>query len=257
MSRVNGVMLYVFLYSFSSLGNRLADPQYRKHCTGLTRDVCVQQLNDAKEVGCITGEEHRYGSTQPDLVVPTCTIKTWNFIGWCFCSCFAKGTPVFVENIQTKAREWVAIDIVVEKHSQYRFVTPSKHATMRNMTFTTSDISYWSAGNEDTLLFVLRFDDFSELALTGNHSVLMENGKWIEAASVKVGDMLVGQDGSKVRITAVEMRAAKDEVYNVWINSDEQNSHIIFAGGPNGLAVGDALWENSSEEEVTSFRFQN
>ncbi len=248
------ITVLILLCSSSVFANRLADEKYRKHCVDMPREECVAQLEWAKGKNCVTGDEYNYGSKH--TIVPYCGYKD-QFLGWCFCSCFAKGTPVLVFNLENQLQEWIAIEVVVAAHNKYRFVVPSSDATMSAMKYDTADISYWTAGEEGAPLVALIFDDSSELVLTENHSVLLASGQLVDAGKLEVGDILLKHDGSKMTINTVEMRANLDEVYNVWLETKEPKSHFLFAGRPSGLTVGDAFWENSSQEDVSSFKFPN
>ncbi len=235
--------------------NRLADPKFKTHCGGaMTKSECAEQLQDSYETHCVTEEEFNYGNYGADglLRVPICGVKKHNFMAWCFCSCLAKGTKVLVIEVATNTKQWLPIEIVVKNREIYQFVVPAANATMDNMQYDTAEIDYWSAGEEEGSLVVIKLIDGSELSLTPNHSVLLHSGSLVDAEALQIGNALVRYDGKPLDIVDIKRSLVQEEVFNVWLNKDSPNGHILFA---EGITVGDALWENSPEDVVSKFKF--
>lgn len=240
-----------------TFANRLADPKYKKHCTDMPKEKCKRQLESAKRINCITQSEYVYSLKQGEnndgaVIVPLCDIADSDFVGWCFCSCFVKGTRLWVEDVRSKERVWLEVEKIVANHSDYRLVVPAKNATRTNMHYGTVAIDFWSSGLEKTPLRSIEVEDGTVLTVTGNHLVMLGNGKLAEGSAIKVGDHLVKKDGKSTRVVAVKDVFTSDEVFNVLLEGEDTNAHLIFA---EGLTVGDALWENSSEEEVAEVQF--
>jgi hypothetical protein len=57
--------------------------------------------------------------------------------------------------------------------------------------------------------------------------VMLVNGEWATAGTIRIGDTLRGADGAAVRITSIRAEHRKTLVYNL----DVANTHTFFAGG--------------------------
>src|SRR5262249_8116363 len=107
----------------SVFANRF-DEAHRRHCGPMSREECVQQIDDVKQLNCITDDEYRFALQEGKnnggaYIVPFCTVKGI-YKNWCFCSCLAKGTLVLVQD-KTNSKMWLPIETVVEEREKYAF----------------------------------------------------------------------------------------------------------------------------------------
>ncbi len=233
--------------------NRLAtDMKQAQHCNPLPKEQCSPSLKRHFNRGCISKEEHDYGAKASPQRVPLCVEiaeNTWKFHAWCYCSCFAKGTRILVEDKVNLSHLWLPIEDVTKDLERYHLVVPSSDAKMGNMKYETREIKTWTAGHESNPLYILKTKSGEELIITGNHQVVLASGQLAEASNLKVGDNLVHMDGSSSEIASIDFHIVEDDVYNVLTSN---STNLVFA---EGVMVGDLLWENSPEDKVKAFAF--
>ena len=258
--KLNFALLYfVFLTGGIAQANRLLDETKKaEHCHPLPAAKCAPSLLSWKNKGCITQKEYDGALQASPIPVPFCVDMSaagdgpWEFNSWCYCSCFAKGTRILVEDITTQQKLWVAIETVVDHLEQYSLIVPTQDSSLRSMKYKTVGIEKFTVGHEENPLLIISLEDGSEITLTGNHQVLVANGRLLEAAKVAVGSSLVKFNGTPVKVIAIQYRQTTDDVYNILTESRDDLSHFIFA---EGLTVGDLLWENTLEQHLNSLQF--
>lgn len=251
------VGLFSGLAPHASGENRLAeDRRMGTHCAPLPGDRCKPMIEKWRERGCITEEEMNYGLTVRPMRIPQCADPdgAWLFNSWCYCSCFAKGTKILVEDKVQALEIWRAVEDVAKDVDRYRIVVPRFDARMGAMRFENLEIAQWTEGPEENPLVVIKGSNGRELVITGNHRVVLADGTMVEAADIQVGDILVDQSGVPVTVIEIDMRKDTESVYNFLTvgSSSISNSHVMFA---EGFLVGDLLWENSPDEDVAAFKF--
>jgi len=247
-------IMFSVLSSQTTLASKFA-PEKFQHCEGWTdHERCKKRIARVYRDGCITLAEMNEAleGREGKEIIPVCSDdddigKDNHYHGWCFCSCFLKGTRILVEEKATGRRYWEKIEFVTENGDSFRVVTLSENATTKAISLSTSDIRAWSAGMESGPVFVITMDDGTELTVTGNHSLVLANGLLIDAKDVKVGDIFVNVENREVTVTNINQKFTNDEVFNVLLTGKEFRSHLLFA---ETILVGDALFENSSEEQV-------
>ncbi len=250
------VLVLSVLGSSTSFAEKF-DAAYKQHCSGFTdHEKCKKRIAKVYRDGCITEQERNQALTGTDgkEIVPICSDddeigRDRDYHGWCFCSCFLKGTRIFVEDKATGRRSWEKIEEVTLRRQFFNIVTLSKNATTQDISLDVSEIKVWSSGVENAPIFVLTMDDGSVLTLTGNHSLVLASGYLVDAKDVKVGDTFVNIKNEKVTLVAISQMETKEEVYNVFLKGKQFHSHMLFA---ETILVGDALFENASEEQVRS-----
>ena len=80
--------------------NRLADTNKQIHCAPLPEELCAPSVQTWKDKGCITQGELEYALVKRPIPVPLCVELNGKayFNSWCYCSCFARGTKIYVED---------------------------------------------------------------------------------------------------------------------------------------------------------------
>ena len=244
-------------YAQYARGNRLADSgKQGTHCSPLPGNKCEPMLRKWKDRGCITADEMLYGLEIRPMRVPQCADPdgTWLFNSWCYCSCFAKGTRILVEDTENSVEKWVAVEDVALNVDRYKLLVPAADARMGQMSYEKLEIANWTEGPEANPLVVIKGSNGHELVITGNHRVVLADGSLVEASNIKVGDSLVDPSGSVINVIKLDMRVETESVYNFLTIgvASHSHSHMMFA---EGFIVGDLLWENSPEEEVNAVTF--
>ncbi|MBF0208918.1 MAG: hypothetical protein HQK53_18810 [Oligoflexia bacterium] len=207
---------------------------------------CEQLRKKALSSGCINTEELvslvKFGA------YPVCdyddnppTMSTW-----CPCGCFDSSVNVLTAN--NNGFSWKPAGQIVIDWKSTKLASLRTDSFLNDFSFNGNKISLVTTGVEKIDLFNIETENGKGLKLTGEHPVLLSNGIMVSAKNLKVGDNLVGIDGDKKAILAIDRSGAGSTVVNFAIeeNDGDKSAHIIAA---EGVLVGDLVWQGSLQEE--------
>lgn len=215
------------------------DPNFRCSKTGLLASECEENRKDAIEVGCISREE------LDELIgyngCPVCD-RRGRYLGWCPVGCFVRGTKILVWDTAMKKRAWTPIEEIVQNRFRYEIAALKEDATLSSLEFNYLPIRLTTVGPERKPLVIVKTRNERSLGITSTHAVPLSNGMLVAAETLKVGDELLALDGSTDIITELTRPNTEDVVFNLSVESDVDQSHLIIAGG---LLTGDQFLQGS------------
>jgi hypothetical protein len=204
---------------------------------------CQAVTNSAKnEEGCINAEEHSYAISHG--VIVHCVGE--DIVSACPCSCFDSSTNILSTD-ENGNYTWLN---VTEFKAGKSVVTLSEESTVSDLTLKNNTTSYKTQGLDAKPLLVLESEDGNILKVTGDHGVLLADGRMIAAKDLKVDDSFISFPGQPVKVQKITRAPASGgEVHNILVDTKLKQEHLVIA---NGIVVGDLLWQNSLGSELNS-----
>src|SRR6185436_19957410 len=109
--------------------------------------------------------------------------------------------------------------------------TVAPGSTLEKIRFQTNDVASYTQELRDVtnVIFEIRTASGGELRVTDKHPDIQDNGRVVEAASLKVGDKLIKADGSRDRIVSINKTTHFGKVYNIKPRSTSRVANILVA----------------------------
>jgi hypothetical protein len=220
---------------------------------GVSAEACTRSQKIPRDSKKITLEE--YQSLVQYNLYPTFN-PDGDFAGVCSCGCFAKGTRIAVVDAASSSSspKWIAIENMESSFLNTTVWSFADEATFKNFNFSPRKISRFTKGPEvDPLIFVTTFSGNS-IGLTKAHAMLLADGTMARADALKIGDQLVSMQGTPDAIIDIKIAKTQDDVYNVLVDGNTNQSHLILA---NRLVAGDLAWQNSLASELNAVQVRS
>lgn len=223
-------------------GNKIDPPGNNAiRCNGdaLTAEECEIDRKDALAEGCINQQELNTIISYNGC--PVC--KKGKYKGWCPVGCFVRGTKIFVIDTTTGEQVWKPIEEVAALTSRYRVLAVAPDATLSSLSYSEFAIRFSTVGPESEPLVSIKTKNGVALGLTSTHAVVLANGNVVASETLQVGDELIDSNGFVDPIVEITRPTTDDDVFNIAVETDAIQSHLILAGG---LLVGDQFLQGSN-----------
>jgi len=121
--------------------------------------------------------------------------------------------------------------------------TLSPDSTLENVKLKTDDVASYSRDLHDASLvtFEIRTRSGGQLRVTDKHPVLIDDGRLVEARTLKVGNKLIKADGSRDAIVSVTQTSYFGKGYNLQPVATDRVANILIA---QGFLVGSSRFQN-------------
>jgi len=246
MSTVNTKAASILLIMIFGAGfanaSRIAkpgDPNIRCNNEELTQGECEEDRRDAIAGNCVTQQE-----LQEIISYNGCPVcKKGRYKGWCAVGCFVRGTKLLVLDSVADALVWTPVENIVQNHSRYHMIALDRSATRSNLEFVDLPIRFTVVGPELKPLVIIKTENQRTLGLSSEHAVVLSNGNLIRAELLRVGDSLISSDGSVDVIVEIARPNTDDDVFNLAVETEFEQSHLILA---EGLLVGDQYLQGAN-----------
>ena len=251
MKRLMTLALFCFSsYAFcdmpSDAPSKLRKEEYWKRCNpepgDIPLDLCRSMTDSAKnQHKCIDEVEHRYAVDHG--VIVSCAGN--KIISACPCSCFDSSTNLLSTD-ESGNYVWLK---VTEFKTGKSVVTLSEDSTVSNLALKNNTTSYKTQGPEAKPIYILATEEGNALKVTGDHGVLLADGRMVAAKDVKINDSFVSLSGPEKVLKIDRVPASGGEVHNILVDTKVKQEHLVIA---DGIVVGDLLWQNSLGSELNS-----
>lgn len=150
--------------------------------------------------------------------------KVW--VAVCRASCYTPEQQILTDN------GYMTID-KAEQAQHPAIITLGDKALMDNLSFQKSEVQKYTASFQDTFHVILNFQMRSggKIRVTPNHTLLNQEGRVVEASSLRVGDSLIATQGGLDPIDAIETSTHFGKVYNLRPSSQDKKANIVVAQG--------------------------
>ncbi len=127
--------------------------------------------------------------------------------------------------------------------------TLTPHSTLEHIKLKTDDVASYMRDLHDAtqVIFDIRTRSGGELHVTDKHPVLVDDGRMVEARTLKAGTKLVKADGSRDPIVSVTQTSYFGKVYNLKPTATNRVANIIIA---QGFLVGSSRFQNEDVDYI-------
>jgi hypothetical protein len=150
--------------------------------------------------------------------------KVW--VAICRASCLTPEQKILTD------KGYMRID-KAEKRQHPSIVTLADASEMEHLSFQKSDVLKYTASFQDAFHVILSFHTQSggTIRVTPNHTLLNQEGRIVEASSMKVGDSLVSTNSNLDRIESIRVTSYFGKVYNIRPTATDRKSNVVVAQG--------------------------
>ncbi len=127
--------------------------------------------------------------------------------------------------------------------------TLTPHSTLEHIKLKTDDVASYMRDLRDVaqVIFEIRTASGGQLRVTDKHPVLIDDGRMVEARTLKAGTKLVKADGSRDPIVSVTQTSYFGKVYNLKPTATNRVANIIIA---QGFLVGSSRFQNEDVDYI-------
>jgi hypothetical protein len=218
----------LILSSFEASASRIEKPvnnAVRCNSEALSQAECDEDRVDAINSGCISRTEledlKKYNGC------PIC--KRDKYKGWCPVGCFVRGSRILVWDTLSNSQYWMPVEEIVQDSKRYKVAALRKNATLSDLNYDYLSIRLTTVGPESKPLVMISTEGKRNLGVSGTHAMALSNGVVLAAQDLKVGDALLSMYGHGDLITSIERPTTEDDVFNLSVETDVNQSHLIIA----------------------------
>jgi len=127
--------------------------------------------------------------------------------------------------------------------------TLTPDSTLENVQLKTDDVASYSRDihDADLVIFEIRTKSGGQLRVTDKHPVIVDDGRLVEARSLKAGTKLIKADGSRDAIVSVTQTSYFGKAYNLKPTATDRVANLIIA---QGFLVGSSRFQNEDVDYV-------
>jgi hypothetical protein len=128
-------------------------------------------------------------------------------------------------------------------------LTLTPDSTLEHVKLTTDEVSSYSRDIRDATLviFEIRTRSGGQLRVTDKHPVVVDDGRIVEARTLKAGTRLIKADGSRDAIVSVTQTSQLGKAYNLKPTATNRVANLIIA---QGFLVGSSRFQNEDVDYV-------
>jgi hypothetical protein len=127
--------------------------------------------------------------------------------------------------------------------------TLTPHSTLENIKLKTDDVLSYMRDLRDSaqVIFEIRTRSGGQLRVTDKHPVIIDDGRIVEAHTLKAGTKLIKADGSRDEIVSVTETPYFGKVYNLKPTATNRVANILIA---QGFLVGSSRFQNEDVDYI-------